>query len=70
MSVIAHVHVYIYVYCIQDIVNKQCVTLQSLEKDSVRAAVSEVVLDPRGDCQYRDLEQETQVKLLNSNQYY
>ena len=43
-------------------VNKECVTLYNLDKDTVQARVSEVVQQYRGDCEYRELEQTTQVK--------
>lgn len=60
----------------KDTVNKECVTLQSLDKDSVRGQVSEVIQDYRGSCEKRDLEQTTKVctleqkvKLPRYNQY-
>jgi len=45
----------------KDMVNKECVTLYSLDKDTVQARVSEVVQQYRGDCEYRELEQTTQL---------
>jgi len=45
----------------KDSVNKECVTLEYLEKDSVRAQTSQVYPDYRGDCESRDLEQTTTV---------
>ena len=45
--------------------NKECVTLQSLEKDSVKVELSNVVQDYRGECNYSELEQTTQVKEYN-----
>jgi len=60
----------------KDTVNKECVTLQSLEKDSVKVELSNVVQDYRGECNYSELEQTTQlcttvqrVKLPQYNQY-
>merc|ERR1719239_1693978 len=38
----------------KDMVNKECVTLYSLDKDTVQARVSEVVQQYRGDCKYRE----------------
>merc|ERR1712200_66713 len=45
----------------RDVVNKECVNLAHLVPDHVRATVSLVVPDPRGDCRYRNLEQTTEV---------
>jgi len=45
----------------KDMVNKECVTLYNLDKDTVQARVSEVVQQYRGDCEYRELEQTTQL---------
>ena len=47
-------------------VNKECVTLYSLEKDTVQARVSEVVQQYRGNCEYRELEQTTQVHIYKN----
>jgi len=48
----------------KDEVNKECVTLLSLAPDHVRAPVSLVVDQPRGDCQHRNLEQKTKVCMI------
>lgn len=45
----------------KDTVNKECVTLQSLEKDTVQSRVSNIQQEYKGDCQSRDLEQTTTV---------
>merc|ERR1719402_1093879 len=45
----------------KDTVNKECLTAQVLEPDSVQGRVSEVVQNYRGNCQSQDLEQQTTV---------
>jgi len=45
----------------KDSVNKECVSLEYLDRDSVRAPTSEVYQDYRGSCESRDLEQTTTV---------
>ena len=42
--------------------DKECVSLAGLEKDSVQVDLTNVVQDYRGDCQSTELEQTTQVK--------
>ena len=46
---------------VQDMVNKECVTVTGLEKEVVNTRVSTVYQQYRGDCQGRDLEQTTTV---------